>query len=101
MVSYLLNAFFNNTPDNADIPPTKPPIIAVISKSNTQFPPNGNKTATFLANRLSLGIVLNKANTAQEINTAAKPDKNVRPEVLPINNVTKNITIATAHQGNR
>ena len=94
-----LNAFFNNAPESADIPPTKPPIIAVMSNSNIQFPPSGNKTATFLANRLSLGIVLNKAKTDQATNTAAKPDKRDFPDDFPIKNAAKKQITATIHQG--
>lgn len=99
---YLLfaNAFLTRTPDNADIPPTKPPIKAVITSNKTQF---GRciSVATLFASILSFGIDLNKAIAAQTINTAEKPAKKDLAGVLPINSAGKNAAIATTHHGRK
>jgi len=97
---YDLNAFFNKTPDHADIPPTRPPINAVINNKSIQFG-NWNIVATRFAKIWSLGMLLNKAKVVQTIKTAPKPDQNDCPEVLPIKKPLKKAAIATTHQGKK
>jgi hypothetical protein len=41
------------------------------------------------------------ANMIHKTNIAPKPDQNVLPDVLPINNAAKNAMAAATHQGNR
>jgi hypothetical protein len=93
-------ALFSNTPDSADIPPTIPPIKAVISSSRIQFG-SWKSVAIRFASILSLGTVLKSARIVQTINTPAKPDQNDLAGVLPINNAGKNAAIATTHQGKK
>ena len=50
---------------------------------------------------LSLGMLLNKANTVHTIKTAVKPDQKDCPEVFPIKSADKKATIATTHQGKK
>lgn len=100
MVSYLLlNAFLIKCADIAAIPATSPPIIAVISNSNIQFPPNGKTCAMRVASIWLLGTLLNNAITIHTINIAAKADQNACAEVLAINNADRNEIMATIHQG--
>lgn len=97
---FLVNALLTSAPDNADIPPTKPPIKAVTINNNIQF---GSfiSVATLFASMLSLGMDLKSAIAAHTMNTAENPAKKDLAGVLPMNNAGKKAAIATIHQGRK
>jgi len=71
---YFEKAFLVKTPDRAAMPPTKPPIKAVISSNNIHWCGKGNSWITLPANTLSLGRLFINANITHKTNIAPKPD---------------------------
>lgn len=95
---FVFIAFLNSIPDNADIPPTSPPISAVINNISIQCG-SWNKWVTFLTRIWSLGILLSKASIIQAMATPPKPDQKDRTLVLLKNAAARNAITATDHQG--